>query len=117
MDALGPRVFDTGVSLVTTLVEPTTVRSTTTEFAVGCVDSATLGAPGQGGFAMGGLVIGGAAAPCGLQTDIPSVHVCSNFESPGLSHCLFQLPPGEQQLSLSYFLITPHLGHKATDSR
>ena len=106
-------MFDTGVTLVTTLAEPTTARSATAELPVGWTDNVTLGAPGAGRFCDGGLVIGGGAAPCGLQTDMSSVHVCSNFGSPGLPHCLFQIPPGAQQLSLPDFLITPHLGHKA----
>ena len=57
--ALGPRVLDTGVALVTTLVEPTTAGSTAAEFAVGWIDNATLGAPGAGRFCDGGFGDGG----------------------------------------------------------
>ena len=47
-------MFDTGVALVTTLVEPTTTRSTTAELVVGWIDNVTLGAPGTGWFCDGG---------------------------------------------------------------
>ena len=48
IDALGPRMFGTEVALVTTLDEPTTVRSTTGELSVGWIDNTILGAPGTG---------------------------------------------------------------------
>ena len=44
------------------------------------------------------------------QASKPSVHVCSNFELPGLPHCLNQDPPQTQQLSLLALLV-PQVGH------
>ena len=44
------------------------------------------------------------------QAWIPSDHVWSNFESPGLPHFLNQAPPRAQQLDLPDLRL-PHLEH------
>ena len=45
------------------------------------------------------------------QACMPSTHVWTTFVSPFLPHCLYQAPPGAQQLSSPEFLMVPHLGH------
>ena len=45
------------------------------------------------------------------QASTPAVHLCSEFLLPGPPQCLYQAPPGAQQLTRPDFLNVPHFRH------